>query len=59
MRILRFAATIARATLAGVIENGIPNSRRVVVEDAGHLMYLEKPDEFSRIVLAFLQANQN
>ena len=44
---------------AGVIENGIPNSRRVVVEDAGHLMYLEKPDEFNRLVIAFLQANQD
>jgi 3-oxoadipate enol-lactonase len=44
---------------AGVIENGIWNSRRVVVEDAGHLMYLEKPDEFSHIVLTFLQTNQN
>jgi 3-oxoadipate enol-lactonase len=44
---------------AGVIENGIWNSRRVVVEDAGHLMYLEKPNEFSYIVLAFLQTNQN
>ena len=44
---------------AGVIENGIPNSRRVVVEDAGHLMYLEKPDEFSRLVITFLQANRN
>jgi 3-oxoadipate enol-lactonase len=44
---------------AGVIENGIPNSRRVVVEDAGHLMYLEKPDEFSRLVITFLQANRD
>ncbi len=44
---------------AGVIENGIPNSRRVVVEDAGHLMYLEKPDEFSRLVSTFLQANRD
>jgi 3-oxoadipate enol-lactonase len=44
---------------AGVIENGIWNSRRVVVEDAGHLMYVEKPDEFSHIVLTFLQSNQN
>lgn len=44
---------------AGVIENGIPNSRRVVVEDAGHLMYLEKPDELSRLVIAFLQANRD
>jgi len=44
---------------AGGIENGIANSRRVVVEDAGHLVYLEKPDEFSQIVLTFLRANQN
>jgi 3-oxoadipate enol-lactonase len=44
---------------AGVIENGIWNSRRVVIEDAGHLMYLEKPDEFSHIVLTFLQTNQD
>ncbi len=43
---------------AGVIENGIWNSRRVVVADTGHLMYLEKPDEFSHIVLTFIQANQ-
>ncbi|MGA7915391.1 MAG: alpha/beta hydrolase [Candidatus Acidiferrales bacterium] len=44
---------------AGVIENGIPNSRRFVVEDAGHLMYLEKSYEFSHLVIAFLQANHN
>jgi 3-oxoadipate enol-lactonase len=44
---------------AGVIENGIPNSRRVVVEDAGHLMYLEKPDEFTRLVITFLLANRD
>jgi 3-oxoadipate enol-lactonase len=44
---------------AGVIQNGIPNSRRFIVEDAGHLMYLEKPDEFSHLVITFLQANRN
>ncbi len=43
---------------AGVIETGIPNSRRVVMSDAGHLMYLEKPEEFSRVVIAFLQQNR-
>ncbi len=43
---------------AGAIETGIPNSRRIVVSDAGHLMYLEKPEEFSRIVLGFLEANR-
>jgi 3-oxoadipate enol-lactonase len=44
---------------AGVMEAGIPNSRRVIVEDAGHLMYLEKPEEFTRIVIAFIKTNRN
>jgi 3-oxoadipate enol-lactonase len=44
---------------SGVIETGIRNSRRVVVEDAGHLMYLEKPEEFSRIVISFIQDNRD
>lgn len=44
---------------AGVIETGIPNSRRVIVEDAGHLMYLENPEEFTRLVITFIKANQN
>jgi len=43
---------------AGVIEAGIPNSRRVVIRDAGHLMYLELPEEFSRVVFRFLQENK-
>lgn len=43
---------------SGVIEAGIPNSRRIVVEDTGHLMYLEKPDEFSRLVITFIKANR-
>ena len=43
---------------AGVIEAGIPNSRRIVVEDAGHLMYLEKPDEFTRLTVTFIKANR-
>jgi 3-oxoadipate enol-lactonase len=44
---------------AGVIETGIPNSRRVVIHDAGHLMYLELPEEFGRIVIRFLHENRN
>jgi 3-oxoadipate enol-lactonase len=44
---------------AGVIEAGIPNSRRVIVDDAGHLMYLEKPEEFSRIVISFILASKD
>lgn len=41
---------------AGAIEAGIPRSRCVVIRDVGHLMYLEKPTEFSRIVMEFLKS---
>jgi pimeloyl-ACP methyl ester carboxylesterase len=40
---------------AGAIEAGITSARRVVISDVGHLMYLEKPAEFSRIVIEFLE----
>lgn len=43
---------------AGVIEAGIPTSRRVVIPDVGHLMYLEEPEEFTRMVIDFLQAHR-
>jgi pimeloyl-ACP methyl ester carboxylesterase len=42
---------------AGAIEAGIPNSRRVVVEGVGHIMYLEKPSEFSHLVISFVERN--
>jgi len=44
---------------AGAIEAGIPNSRRVVVAGTGHIMYLEKPTEFSRLVINFIEQNTN
>jgi 3-oxoadipate enol-lactonase len=44
---------------AGAIEAGIRNSRRVVISEAGHLMYVEKPEEFSRLVIAFIEMNVN
>lgn len=40
---------------AGAIEAGIPRARRVVLSDVGHLMYLETPAEFTRIVTDFLE----
>ena len=43
---------------AGVIEAGIYGSRRVVLTDAGHLMYLEKPEEFSSLVIGFIRLNR-
>lgn len=42
---------------AGAIEAGIPGAKRVVITEAGHLMYLEKPEEFSRTVITFIDAN--
>jgi 3-oxoadipate enol-lactonase len=42
---------------AGAIEAGIPGSKRVVIPETGHLMYLEKPEEFSRAVITFIDAN--
>ena len=42
---------------AGAIEAGIPRARRVVVPGTGHIMYLEKPDQFEHIVIDFMDAN--
>ena len=43
---------------AGAIEAGISGSKRVVISDAGHLMYLEKPAEFNRQVINFIESNR-
>jgi 3-oxoadipate enol-lactonase len=44
---------------AGAIEAAIPNSRRIVVSDVvGHLMYIEKPEEFLTIITHFLGFNR-
>jgi pimeloyl-ACP methyl ester carboxylesterase len=42
---------------AGAIEAGISGSKRVVITETGHLMYLERPEEFSRVVIAFIDAH--
>jgi pimeloyl-ACP methyl ester carboxylesterase len=31
----------------------------VVLQDVGHLMYLEKPAEFSRLVINFIEQNKS
>ncbi len=40
---------------AGALEALIPGARRVVVPDAGHLMYLEHPQDFSDRIIAFVR----
>jgi pimeloyl-ACP methyl ester carboxylesterase len=42
---------------AGAIEAGIPRARRVVLSNVGHLMYLEKPAEFSALVIDFIEGS--
>jgi 3-oxoadipate enol-lactonase len=43
---------------AGAIEAGIPSARRIVMEGVGHLLYLEKPADFARLAISFLEVNQ-
>jgi 3-oxoadipate enol-lactonase len=44
---------------AGAIEAGVPGARRIVIEDVGHIMVLEKPAEFSRVVIGFIELNRH
>ena len=41
----------------GAIQAGVPFAQRVVVAGAGHLVHLERPDEFNRIVTRFLASS--
>jgi 3-oxoadipate enol-lactonase len=41
--------------VAGALVMAIPGSARVVVPDTGHLLYLEKPEIFSSLVIDFLK----
>jgi 3-oxoadipate enol-lactonase len=43
---------------AGAIEAGIPGSKRLVISDAGHLMYMEKSAEFSKQVIGFIESSR-
>jgi 3-oxoadipate enol-lactonase len=43
--------------VAGALVMAVPGAVRVVVPDAGHLMYLEKPQEFFAQVSTFLTAH--
>lgn len=41
---------------ASAVEAMIPHAYRIVVPDTGHLMYLEHPDVFARLVMQFIDA---
>jgi pimeloyl-ACP methyl ester carboxylesterase len=41
--------------IAGILREGIPGARKVVIPGAGHVVNMECPDEFNRTVLDFLR----
>ena len=43
--------------VSGALVMSIPEAVRVVVPDAGHLLYLEKPELFSSLVIGFLTSH--
>jgi pimeloyl-ACP methyl ester carboxylesterase len=43
---------------AGVVEYAIPHARRVVVRNAGHLVYFEQPEVFAGLVADFARDEQ-
>lgn len=45
--------------ISGILHNGIPDSRREIVTGSGHLVYLEKPDEFTKLMVEFLEEMGN
>lgn len=40
---------------SGVIEVGIPNARREIIMDAAHLVPMEQPEAFNKVMLEFLK----
>lgn len=40
--------------IAEILENGIPGATRVIIPGTGHMLNMQKPPEFNRIVLDFL-----
>ena len=41
--------------VADLLEQNIPNAKKVVIANAGHIMNMEKPAEFNKAVLDFLR----
>lgn len=42
-------------TVAKLVAEGVPDGRSVVIDEAGHLPSLERPDAFDDVVLGFLE----
>jgi len=40
--------------IADILEKGIKGAQKIMIPGSGHLVNMEKPEEFNRIVLDFL-----
>lgn len=47
--------TSGTLAMADLLEQGIAGARKVVIEGAAHMVSMERPDEFNRVVLDFLE----
>lgn len=53
------ADRLTTVEMAQGIASDIPGAELAVIEDAGHLVNIEKPEEFNRVVLGFLRRHVN
>jgi len=44
--------------IADLLLTADPNAEKVVIEGAAHMVNMEKPEEFNRVVLEFLEELQ-
>lgn len=42
---------------AGIFKKGIKNVKTVIIKDAGHLTYMDKPDETNSAIIDFIKSN--
>ena len=42
-------------SMAGIIQNGILDAQRVIVTQSGHLVYVEQPEKFNKLMGEFLE----
>lgn len=40
--------------ISDLMDKKIPHSKKVVISDSGHIMNIDKPDEFNKLVLDFI-----
>jgi pimeloyl-ACP methyl ester carboxylesterase len=41
--------------IAELLDDSVPNSRKIVMEGTGHLLHMERPEEFNQHLLEFIE----